>query len=305
MDLILSDPKPGLDIIRQSEVFRLGRVGTGRLPFPRLPIAADEVAIENAAHFPTGRDFHFRADRLPRRGRTARLLPAGDRRAGRLPAEGEVLLKLIARHEERGADRVERPAPLVIGQAAHIDINIEPRLERVFVFAAVKPAECGDPALVADRLAGRGQSLRERGEKLRLGCGFGLRLVFRRHLTGVEHVEHLLPPLGGLDGGNRGRQVVEPHGCIFDALGMAFETVCCEQAMVERGRGRWGRSGGMGQRRGGQDDHDACRKAVTMHGWLDENTIHRALSAGGTSTLTLKSSITAWLTPGSRLDMKV
>lgn len=66
-------------------------------------------------------------------------------------------------------------------------------------------------------------------EQIGLGHLVGLRLVFRRHLAGVHHVEHLLPALRRDEIVDLKGQVVEPHLALLHLAVVAVETMLLEQ----------------------------------------------------------------------------
>ena len=226
------DAKLRLVLVGKAEVLRLVGIGTRRLPFLALAIAAEEVAIEQAFDLLAGRRLHLPAFGLPFRLGVTRLRPVGGRGRDRRAADREILLELVARHEKPRADRVEGAGACVGWQARRVDLDAEQVAERVAILAAVEPTDERDLALVADRLAGGGEGLRKIGEELELGVGLGLRLFGGGHLAGIEDAKHLLPAFGRLDRGDGKWQVVEPDAALLGLFRVALHAVGREERLM-------------------------------------------------------------------------
>jgi len=69
-------------------------------------------------------------------------------------------------------------------------------------------------------------------EQVRLRSRIELFLILGRHFTGIQHVEHLLPPLGRLDRIDRGGQRVEPKA----AIGVVGPVACSAVRREQEGR---------------------------------------------------------------------
>ena len=227
--LVGADAERRLMLVRKPEVLRAGRIGPGSLPFPRLAVPAEEVSVEQSAHLPACRDLHLRAHGAAGGQRFSRAPPAVDDAGRGATPDGEILLELVARHEECRAEGVVSARPRVVRQARHVDVEPEERAERARVFAPVEPPQRADTPLIADRAPRDGERARQGCEELgRRGRG-GTRLLPGWHRAGVEHAEHPLPAFGGLHRGDRRRQVVEPHASLRDVAVVAARAVGLEK----------------------------------------------------------------------------
>ena len=134
---------------------------------------------------------------------------AQERLVDRLAAERPILLELIPRHEEIAAGGVEAARPRVGGQLVHVDFHAKQLPQRVAILAAVEPPQERVVALIGQSLPSRHHRMGEIVEQFDLAGRLKLLRVGRRHLAGVERIEHLLPPLGHLDRVDRPRERVD------------------------------------------------------------------------------------------------
>ena len=141
--------------------------------------------------------------------------------AGELP----ILLKLVAGEEQRRPDRVERAAVVISRQVARIHLHVQQFADRIHVFAAVEPPHRDRPASISEGLSGHHNLLRKRFQKRSLLVIRRLRRVVRRHLTGIDYTEHLLPPLSGSNLTNFKRDIVESHSAVGVVGVMAIDAI--------------------------------------------------------------------------------
>lgn len=113
-----------------------------------------------------------------------------------VPGDVQVLFELVAGHEKICAGGVESRRVFVRRQFADIHCHSEQLPERIAVLALVETAH-GDDALGIGKIpACLHHDLCQVLEKIGL-CGAGrLLFVVRRHLSGVQGIENLLPALG-------------------------------------------------------------------------------------------------------------
>ena len=102
-------------------------------------------------------------------------------------------------------------------------------MDRIGVFPTVEPPHGDRSAGVGECLASHDERMGEVIEEVGLGSRIELFLIFRRHLTGVEHIEHLLPSLGRLNGIDRGGQRVDPKATVGIVGPVACSAVGCEE----------------------------------------------------------------------------
>ena len=120
-----------------------------------------------------------------------------ERLGQRLPAQGLVLLKLVARHEEVGSHRVKAAGACVGGQLAHVDVGAEQFPQGIAVFTPVEPSHGDGAFLVAKGFPSHDHDVGEVVQKIGFLGVPGLFFVLGRHLARVEGVEHFLPALRG------------------------------------------------------------------------------------------------------------
>ena len=105
---------------------------------------------------------------------------------------------------------------------------------------------------VGKGLAGADHGEGELIQEVCLLCSFGLFLVFRRHLSGVQGGENFLPILGLLNGLDVEGEVLEIDFSLLGSCVVAIETVFVEEVEVFFRKVNFGLRGGGERAAGGQ-----------------------------------------------------
>ena len=149
-----------------------------------------------------------------------------------MASEFQILLELVAGEKERSADRIKVAGVAIIGKEFLTESYPQQALDTVLVVALVESPHCDLATRVRQHPAGGHHRERQIIEEIRLLFVARLFGVFRRHLSGIQCAQHLLPEFCLLDSGDAEGQCFEIDFAFSRLRVVAIETVCFEECSV-------------------------------------------------------------------------